>query len=167
MAMKEAQHGKNFILAFRRLKDASSKAGLKLGLQIEHELKYNRDSDSTATKDGAVVTAGPLEVTLELTAISTDDEVNRMLKQSVIDGDKIEVWEIDLASKTAEGKYKALYMQGNLSNWDLPRNVEELVEISTEASIDGVPVEGELTLTEEQENQIAYAFRDLAVVTSP
>lgn len=167
MSIDKAQHGKDFILAFRLLKDAKTKKGTKLGLQIEHELTYNRDSDTTQTKDGAVVTPKGLECTLSLTAVSTGDEVNEMLMQSVVNGHKLEIWEIDLSSKDADNKYKAKYMRGNLGEWALPRNVEDLVEISTEASIDGVPVDGLLTLTSEQEEQIAYAFRDLSEVTEP
>ena len=88
-----------------------------------------------------------------------------MLKQSVIDGDKLEIWEIDLSSKSETGnQYDALYMRGDLNSWEVPRNVEDLVEISTEARIDGKPVAGKVTLTAEQEEEITYAFRDLTKV---
>lgn len=163
--MKTPERGKDFILAFRRLKDEKTADGLKLALQVEHTLNYDRDTDSTQTKDGAVVSSGGLEVTLSLTAISTKDPLNEMLKQSVIDGDKLEIWEIDLSSKSETGnQYDALYMRGDLNSWEVPRNVEDLVEISTEARIDGKPVAGKVTLTAEQEEEITYAFRDLTKV---
>ena len=95
--VKEAQLGKNKILMFRKYGD--TKAAAKLALQTEHKWEYSRDADTTKTKDGAVVADGGLETTLSINAIGTKDEVNEMLKQSVVDGFKVEVWEIDLTDK--------------------------------------------------------------------
>lgn len=161
--MSAAKLGKHKILAFRLLKDAKQKKAVKLALQLEHTIKKERETNVTQTKDGPVVTAGGLETTIEITALSTRDEVNLMLEKSVETGDKLEIWEIDLSSKGSDGKYDALYMQGNLKSWETPANVDDPVEISTEASIDGVPVAGKVSLTDEQQTQINYAFRDLDV----
>ena len=48
--------------------------------------------------------------------------------------------------KNAEGKYPAIYAQGYVNSWSLPANVEELVEIETEASINGKPQDGFATV---------------------
>lgn len=103
---------------------------------------------------------GGLEVTLSIEAVSSRDELNKMLKQSVVDGFKLEVWEIDLAGQKSSDKYPALYAQGSLASWEVPSNVEDLETISTEMTIDGKPVEGYATLTAEQEAAIRYAFVD-------
>lgn len=157
-------YGRDKILAVRRLKDATTTAGVRLALQIEHTLNYERDSEQKQTKDGPINTDGGLTVTLSLTAVATKDAVNTLMRQSVIDGDKLEFWEIDLSSGDGTGEYDALYMRGNLVSWDAPANVEDTVDISTEANIDGKPVEGKVTLTEEQEEQIQYAFFGLEKV---
>ncbi len=159
-----AEHGKKKILACRLLKDAGTKTGAKLLLQVNHTIRYSRAVDSVKTKDGTIGVDGGLEVTLSLTAISSKDEVNTMLKQSVIDGDKVEFWEIDLATATAAGECDALYMQGLLSNWETPANVDSLIEISSEATIDGVPQAGKVTITDMQAQEIQYAFRNLDIV---
>lgn len=155
--------GKDKILMMRKLGD--KKAAAKLAFQIEHKLTYERKNDTTKTKDGAVTSKGGLEVKMEIEALSARDELNTMLKESVINGDTLEVWEIDLLDKKRGDKYGALYMQGSLASWEVPANVEELVKISTEMSIDGKPVPGEATLTAEQVQAIQYAFKDTTAIT--
>lgn len=162
--VKEAQLGKEKILMFRKFGDKTAAA--KLALQTEHEWEYSRDADTTKTKDGAVVADGGLETKLSITAIGTKDELNEMLKKSVVDGYKVEVWEIDLSDKKDNGKYGALYAIGRLSNWKAPANVEELVEIESEMSVEGKPQAGEATLTAEQVKEIQYTFQDTTAINS-
>ena len=150
--------GKNKILMFRKLGDKTAAA--KLALQTEHKWKYERKNDSTATKDGSVVSDKGLEVTLSIEAVTSRDDVNKMLKNSVVNGEKLEVWEIDLAGEKQGEKYPALYAQGALSSWEVPDNVEDLETVSTEMTIEGKPVEGYATLTNSQINEINYAFKD-------
>ena len=153
-----ANFGKNKILMFRKLGDTTAAA--KLALQTEHKWKYERNNDSTATKDGSVVSDKGLEVTLSIEAVTSRDDVNKMLKKSVVDGEKLEVWEIDLAGEKQGEKYPALYAQGALSSWEVPDNVEDLETLSTEMTIEGKPVEGYATLTASQVEEINYAFKD-------
>ena len=153
-----ANFGKNKILMFRKLGDKTAAA--KLALQTEHKWKYERKNDSTATKDGSVVSDKGLEVTLSIEAVTSRDDVNKMLKNSVVNGEKLEVWEIDLAGEKQGEKYPALYAQGALSSWEVPDNVEDLETVSTEMTIEGKPVEGYATLTASQVEEINYAFKD-------
>ena len=162
MTMKEAKEGKNNILMFRKY--GASNAAAKLALQTEHEWEYSRDADTTKTKDGAVVSDGGLETTLSINAISTKDDVNTLLKDSVINGYKLEVWDIDLSDRRANGKYGALYGIGRLSSWKVPANVEELVEIESEMSVEGKPQEGEATLSDNQIREIQYTFQDTTAI---
>lgn len=157
--------GKDKILFFRLFKDSDKKDAARLALQIEHEWKYERDNESRKTKDGALVQEGGLEVSIEVNAISTRDELNKMLWESVKKGLKLEVWEVDLSS-AVDGQtntYTALYAQGNLNEWTIPANVEELEEISTTMMIDGQPISGQVTLTEEEAKEVeaVYEFTDL------
>ena len=153
-----ANFGKNKILMFRKLGDKTAAA--KLALQTEHKWKYERKNDSTATKDGSVVSDKGLEVTLSIEAVTSRDNINKMLKNSVVNGEKLEVWEIDLAGEKQGEKYPALYAQGALSSWEVPDNVEDLETLSTEMTIEGKPVEGYATLTASQVEEINYAFKD-------
>ncbi|HFU4055593.1 TPA: phage major tail protein, TP901-1 family [Streptococcus suis] len=159
-----AAYGKDKILMFRKLGDKTAAA--KLALQIEHKLKYERESDATKTKDGVVNSIGGLETTMEIEAVTTRDPLNKMLKDSVVEGFKLEVWEIDLAGERKSGKYPALYMQGSLASWEVPSNVNDLETLSTEFNVDGKPQEGYATLTAEQAEEITYAFQDVTAITN-
>lgn len=158
-----ALFGKDKILMFRKLGDTAAAA--KLALQTEHSWSYERSNDATKTKDGAVTSDGGLEVTLSIEAVASHDELNTLLMQSVVEGFKLEVWEIDLAGQKSGAKYPAKYARGSLSSWEVPSNVEDLETISTEMTIEGVPVKGYATLTAAQENAINYAFQDTTAIT--
>lgn len=161
--MAEATQGKQVILLVRRLDEATKKAAAKPLFQIEHSISYERSLDATQTKDGAVNSDGGLEVTLSLTGLASKDDTNEYMKQAVKDGQKMEFWSIDLSQPGTEdnvGKYKAEYMQGKVASWEVPYNVEDLVEISTEANIDGVPQEGYATVDSSVIEKAQYAFAD-------
>ena len=158
--MKEAQFGKNRILYFRKLGEAT--AGAKLALQTEHEWSYERSVDSMQTKDGAITTGGGLEISLDISAISTSDEINTMLMDSVIEDYALEVWDVHLDEPgEGENKFKAKYAQGRLDSWSVPSPVEDPIELSTTMKIDGKPQDGEVTVSIADQETIRYAFKDL------
>ena len=99
----EPQKGKDRILMFRKKGDKTAAA--KLALQTEHKWEYERKTDSTKTKDGAISAAGGLEVTLSIEAVASRDELNNMLKNYVIEG-----YELDGIS-TSKAKNKVRNIQ--------------------------------------------------------
>lgn len=151
--------GKEKILKFRRLADASKNKAAKLALQIEHTITYDTNSDSQMTKDGPINYDGGLTTSIEISAISTRDEVNEMLRQSVLKREVLEVWEIDLGSEK-DGKYDAKYGQGRLSEWEDPANVEEAAQFATTFNVNGELQDGRVSLTADEIATIQYAFRD-------
>lgn len=165
-----AIRGKDKFLLFRLLAEATTGAAAKLALQTNHEWKYERGSDSKPTKDGAVNSSGGLIVGLDIQAVASNDPVNNMLKESVVKGLDLEVWEVDINSYDESTQdYEMLYARGTLNEWSVPNDVEELVEISTTMAIDGQPVEGRGKLTEEQKLLIKslYEFVDPSEAAAP
>lgn len=161
--MAEATQGKQVILLVRRLDEAATKKAAKPLFQIEHTISYERSLDTTQTKDGAVNSDGGLEVTLSLTGLASKDDENEYMKKAVKDGAIMEFWSVDLSQEGTsgnEGKYKAEYMRGKVASWEVPYNVEDLVEISTEANIDGVPQEGYATVDPSVIAKAQYVFAD-------
>lgn len=159
-------HGKSRFLLFRLLKDAKTKAAAKLALQTEHEWSYERDVEQTKTKDGSIPSSGALEVKLDIKAIASYDEVNQMLEKAVTEDEILEVWEIDISKPNSDkSKYAAKYARGKLSSWTLPNNLDSNVEVSTSFVVEGRPVDGEATLTDEQKLLIkaAYDFADTTI----
>ncbi|MBS4462818.1 phage major tail protein, TP901-1 family [Aerococcaceae bacterium zg-B36] len=168
MAAKELLpvNGKNKYLLFRLLENAKTKAASKLLLQTEHEWSFERDQEAVKTKDGAVIASGGMEVSLSISAVSAYDEVNEMLYKSVVEDKMLEVWEVDITQPASGGKFKGRYARGKLSSWTLPSSVDGLEELDTEMAIEGIPVDGEVTLTAEQKLLIeaAYGFQDTTVM---
>lgn len=162
-----AKQGTNTFLAFRLLNKAKEKEGLKLALQTTHNLTRSRDSDSTATKDGNVNSTSPLAIEASVENILSDDPLNELLIEAIEKDEVVEIWEIDRASKTAEGKYKAWYFQANVTNIEDDHDADGNSTNQADFSIIGNGVKGELTLTADQEDEVNYAFRDLGVYEEP
>lgn len=81
--------GKDKILKFRRLADREKEGAARLALQIEHTIQYEANADSKMTKDGPINYSGGVNTTIEMSAVSTRDDVNNMLRQAVL---KQELW---------------------------------------------------------------------------
>lgn len=155
--------GAKKVLLFRRLGDKTAAA--KLVLQTEHSVAFSRDADSVITKDGAVQTSAELETEISISALqSTDDPTLAMLKNAVIDEEKLEVWEVNLNADAVAGKYPAMYAQGLLTEWEETNNAEDSAEISGTFVVDLKPQFGEATITQQQIEAIQYAFADTTVI---
>lgn len=160
----EMQQGKAKILLFRNLKEQGNADGIKLVFQTGHTFTMSRAIDKVNTKDGSINKIGELETEVSIEAIQAKkDPVGDMLRDSVINGETLEVWEvtIDEDLKNEEGKYPAVYAQGNLDQWEWTADVEDEATISSTFFVNLKPQFGYTALTEEQENAVQYAFREI------
>ncbi|GAA5417697.1 hypothetical protein Pryu01_02772 [Paraliobacillus ryukyuensis] len=165
--VNEMLEGKHKVLLFRKLSDQSQKAA-KLVFQTEHTFSYSRELERIVTKDGGVIQVGDLESEVSIEAIQAkDDPIAQMLRQSVIDGEKLELWEVtvDEELKTEDNKFPAVYAQGYLDSWEDPASAEENASISSNFTVEMEPQFGEATLTAEQQQAVQYAFTDTTSVT--
>lgn len=160
--MAEMQQGRNRILLFRRLADAETEEAAKLVFQTEHTFSYSRDMDSITTKDGKIIKVGELESEVSIEAIQAkDDPVAEMLRDSVINGEMLELWEVSVDEDLEEeGKYPAVYARGYLNSWETSSGAEDESGISSTFNIEMKPQFGMATLTAEQVEAAQYAFRD-------
>lgn len=157
--------GKDKILMFRRLDQEASATGVKLSLQTLHNWEYSRSVEGIDTKDGTITSGGGLAVTLAIEAVASNDDLNKMLKQAVLDDAILEVWDVDMSTyDKSTKKAQALYAQGRLKDWNVPADVSDLSRISTNMPINGIPQAGEVTLTEAQDAEYQYAFRGIEKV---
>lgn len=168
MAEVQAKHGKNKILMFRKLSEATKDKASKLALQTDHSWEYSRSVETTQTKDGARVASAGLEVSLSINALTSTDEVNTMLLSAVESGEKLEVWEVDISNLDTEKEEAqecpAIYAQGSLESWSVPADVNSYETLSTTMKIDDRPKSGTVQLKSEQTKAISYAFRNLEPV---
>lgn len=161
MAELTAKQGKDIILLYRLLSNATKEAAWKLAFQTEHSNEKTRDYNTTATKDGTIGSLAAIEYSLSATSIAAngDPHLDEMDK-AFDDGEIIEVWEIDKAEKGSDGKYKAKYLRAYLTSFSYEPNSEDALELSLEFGVFGKPQNGNATLTTEQANVVQYVFKD-------
>lgn len=160
-----AEQGMDKVIFLRELAKAAEQSAMRLALQTTHTLTISRDSDSTATKDGNVATTSPAETELEVENIASDDEMNDLLWRSVKDNLPVEAWEVNLAKKNASGQYFARYMRGKVNEMESDNDADDNSTGDASFSIDGVPVDGWVTLSQDTKDALSYAFRGLDKVT--
>ena len=85
------------------------------------------------------------------------------MKKALINGELVEIWEIDKAEKNSENKYKATYYQGYITKYGMTANSEDSVELELEFSINGVGKDGFATLTADQAEVVQYVFKDTTI----
>lgn len=165
---KEAVKGNKLIYLFRILEEASTATGVTLAFTTENSVSYSKDSDSTVTKDGSIRVPGEMEVEITATALlSKGDEMYAKFKQAMIDNKLIEIWEANLEepAEGGENKFKGTYFQGYLTEFEKTSNAEDHVEVSTTFGINGTGVDGDVTVTTEQQEIAAYVFADTTQAT--
>ena len=156
--------GKDKILLFRRWRDRNE--GLDAALlvfQTDHTFTYSRELDRITTKQGVIVKVGGLESEVPIEAVQAKtDPTASLLKESVIKGEKLELWEItvDEEAQNEEGKYPAVYCQGYLDSWEIGANVDDESTVSSTFIVEKVPQEGYSALPEDVETAVQYAFRE-------
>lgn len=163
----EAKKGIDIILLYRLLKNAKKEAAYKLAFQTEHSNEISRDADAQKTKDGNIQNLGAVEYDFSATSIVAKGDTHiEELREVLINGDIIEIWEIDKAEKNEANKYKATYYQGYVTKFGTNPNSEDSVELELEFSINGVGKPGFATLTDEQAQVVQYVFKDTTIDTT-
>lgn len=135
---------------------------LRLAFQTEHSLSKERETIEEATKDGIIKETGDnLSASIDLTAyVAKGDATYELLEDSFDDNKPLQCWEVDITEESAEGKYDAIYMQGQLENFEVTNDSEGFAELSTTFQVNLKPQRGQVSLTEDQFNAVQYAFKD-------
>lgn len=158
----EAVQGKQIVYLYRVLEDAATTDGTAIAFVTENGYTKSKDSESTVTKDGAIRTPGAAEVEITSTSVLAKGDTMIDKLEAALDNDKIiEIWEANLAEPVEGGnKFKGKYFQGYLTEFEKTSSSEEAVECSLTFAINGSGVAGDVTVTAEQQEMAAYAFKD-------
>ncbi len=154
--------GSKLVYLFRVLENAAADAGTLLAFVTENSRSTSIDSDSTATKDGPIRTPGTPEITISSTSIlPKDDKIIDKLEKAALESKVIECWEANLEQPgTGDNKFKGTYYNGYITSIERTSSAEDNVEISIEYAVDGLGVEGDVTVTETQQAVAALVFKD-------
>lgn len=166
----EVVKGLDIILLYRLKRKAEEEEAWKMAFQTEHESSMTREAESTITKDGNVQSLNPIEYELTATSLMAkgDAHIDEM-KKALIDGEVIEIWEINKAELGVDenkDKYKATYYQGYVSEFTPSANAEDNVELSLSFVINGIGQEGYASLTDKQAEVVQYTFTDTVANTT-
>ena len=159
----EAVKGSKLVYLFRILEDAATTNGTVIAFTTENTLTMSKDADATVTKDGTIRTPGGMEVELSATAIlAKGDAMYEKLKAAMRDDKLIEIWEanLDEPADGGENKFKGTYFQGYLTEFEKASSAEDFVECSTTFAINGTGVDGDVTVSVEQQEVANYVFAD-------
>ena len=159
----EAVQGKNIVYLFRILKNAASKNAVAMAFTTENERSKSKDSETTVTKDGGVVTPGAVEQEISATAIlAKGDSLADELEDALDDGEVIEIWEANLSEPIPEStnQFKGRYYQAYLTEFTLTSSAEEHAEYECTFAVNGSGAKGNVTVSAEQQEAAAYVFAD-------
>ena len=159
----EAVAGKKIVYLYRLAKNASKEAGKNLAFTTENGRTKSKDADSTATKDGTIRTPGAAEVEITATSILAKGDTTVQELEDAMDADElIEIWEVNLDEPKDDGhnKFKGMYFQGYLTEFEITASAEDMVEVSLTFGINGSGKRGDVTVTTQQQEVANYVFKD-------
>lgn len=159
----EAVKGDKIVYLFRVLSDASKSDATAIAFTTENGLSISKDADTTVTKDGTIRTPGEMEIELTADALlAKGDTMFARFKEAMKNDEVIEIWEANLAEPVGEGdnKFKGTYYQGYITEFEKTSSAEDFVEVSSTFAINGTGVDGDVTVTAEQQEVAKYVFAD-------
>ena len=153
--------GKNLIYLYRLESEKATEDGTRIALTTEDELSISSDADATATKDGSVRGASVAEIEKTMTSLlDKDDPMIPKMKQAILDGSLIELWEVNLDKPKTGNKFEGTYYQGYLTEYTASSPADENVEISMTIGINGKGAMGDVTVPAGQQDEEQYTFVD-------
>lgn len=159
----EAISGKKIVYLYRILSESSTTEGTTLAFTTENGRTKSKDADSTATKDGSIRTPGVIEQEITATSILAKGDALISKLEDALDNDKlIEIWEANLSepSESGSNKFKGMYFQGYLTEFEKTSNAEDMVECSLTFGINGAGKKGDVTVSADQQEIASYSFVD-------
>lgn len=162
---KTGVQGKQLILLMRVYGETA--AATLLALEKEHSLSISKDASSTATKEGNLRVPGQAEVEISASSVLPVGDASTKALRAAMNSDKlIELWRANLAEKgEAEKTYKGTYFQGYLTSYEESAPADGQVDVSLTFGINGIGVDGDVTVPDELVEEALYAFKDSTAVS--
>lgn len=160
----EQIQGVNVVVYARKLAEAAKVAGQLIPYQTSLNIDPQRDSDKKKTKSGTVTTTSSLETDFKLEFVNNWSKIADQLLDSIFDNEEMEFWAVNRQRKNSEGQYYALYLRGKVTEDSNDNDSDDVSSRETTITVDYGPVRGWVTLSEEQEAELAYIFRGVGAI---
>jgi TP901-1 family phage major tail protein len=160
----EKIQGVNVVVYARKLAEATKVAGQLIPYQTSLNIDPQRDSDKKKTKSGTVTTTSSLETDFKFEFVNNWSKIADQLLDSIFDNEEMEFWAVNRQRKNSEGQYYALYLRGKVTEDSNDNDPDDVSSRETTITVDYGPVRGWVTLSEEQEAELAYIFRGVGAI---
>lgn len=160
----EKIQGVNVVVYARKLAEAAKVAGQLIPYQTSLNIDPQRDSDKKKTKSGTVTTTSSLETDFKFEFVNNWSKIADQLLDSIFDNEEMEFWAVNRQRKNSEGQYYALYLRGKVTEDSNDNDPDDVSSRETTITVDYGPVRGWVTLSEEQEAELAYIFRGVGAI---
>ena len=160
----EQIQGVNVVVYARKLAEAAKVAGQLIPYQTSLNIAPQRDSDKKKTKSGTVTTTSSLETDFKFEFVNNWSKISDQLLDSIFDNEEMEFWAVNRQRKNSEGQYYALYLRGKVTEDSNDNDPDDVSSRETTITVDYGPVRGWVTLSEEQEAELAYIFRGVGAI---
>lgn len=160
----ERIQGVNVVVYARKLAEATKVAGQLIPYQTSLNIDPQRDSDKKKTKSGTVTTTSSLETDFKFEFVNNWSKIADQLLDSIFDNEEMEFWAVNRQRKNSEGQYYALYLRGKVTEDSNDNDPDDVSSRETTVTVDYGPVRGWVTLSEEQEAELAYIFRGVGAI---
>lgn len=160
----EKIQGVNVVVYARKLAEAAKVAGQLIPYQTSLNIDPQRDSDKKKTKSGTVTTTSSLETDFKFEFVNNWSKIADQLLDSIFDNEEMEFWAVNRQRKNADGQYYALYLRGKVTEDSNDNDPDDVSSRETTITVDYGPVRGWVTLSEEQEAELAYIFRGVGAI---
>ncbi len=160
----EKIQGVNVVVYARKLAEAAKVAGQLIPYQTSLSIDPQRDSDKKKTKSGTVTTTSSLETDFKFEFVNNWSKIADQLLDSIFDNEEMEFWAVNRQRKNSEGQYYALYLRGKVTEDSNDNDPDDVSSRETTITVDYGPVRGWVTLSEEQEAELAYIFRGIGAI---
>lgn len=160
----EKIQGVNVVVYARKLAEASKVAGQLIPYQTSLSIDPQRDSDKKKTKSGTVTTTSSLETDFKFEFVNNWSKIADQLLDSIFDNEEMEFWAVNRQRKNADGQYYALYLRGKVTEDSNDNDPDDVSSRETTVTVDYGPVRGWVTLSEDQEAELAYIFRGVGAI---
>jgi TP901-1 family phage major tail protein len=160
----EKIQGVNVVVYARKLSEAAKVAGQLIPYQTSLNIDPQRDSDKKKTKSGTVTTTSSLETDFKFEFVNNWSKIADQLLDSIFDNEEMEFWAVNRQRKNSEGQYYALYLRGKVTEDSNDNDPDDVSSRETTITVDYGPVRGWVTLSEDQEAELAYIFRGVGAI---
>lgn len=160
----EKIQGVNVVVYARKLAEAAKVAGQLIPYQTSLSIDPQRDSDKKKTKSGTVTTTSSLETDFKFEFVNNWSKIADQLLDSIFDNEEMEFWVVNRQRKNADGQYYALYLRGKVTEDSNDNDPDDVSSRETTITVDYGPVRGWVTLSEDQEAELAYIFRGVGAI---